>query len=167
MKVKERSPTRLRLVHFGWYYAAIAGIFGLLCLYATISLLGEGNYKDAAIFFFCGVGMSVGISLIATRRVEITLDREAGTVEVRNATAFGKRLRTAPFDQLHSAHMETSRTGDTHMHRLVLQFHDRPYWLVTKMYTSGDGTTHAIGMINDWLEDPEAAARVVPHAIMS
>ncbi|MEM6305268.1 MAG: hypothetical protein AAF744_11135 [Pseudomonadota bacterium] len=153
MKIKERSPERLRLYHLGWYYAAGSAVFGLLCLYAAISLYGEGNIRDAAIFFFCGCGMSLGLALVATRSVTVTLDRVAGIVHVRNVTATGKRVRSAPLSALAKAGIDSSRTGDLPMHRLTLHFNDRDPWIVTRMYTSGDGTEHACGIINDWLRD--------------
>lgn len=155
MKIAERSPERLRLTHLGWYYAAGAGVFGMLCLWAALNLYASGNMRDAAIFFFLGCGASVGLALVATRRVSVTLDRARNLAEVRNATAFGKQLRTAPLDQVDQATMQTSFTGDLPLHRLVLQFHDREAWVVTKMYTSGDGTSHAIEQINAWLGNPD------------
>lgn len=160
MKTLESSPQRLRMVHFGWYYGAIAAAFGMLCLYAGVSLWADGELRDALIFIGLGGGASLVLGLVATRKFSVTLDKEADTLEVRNASAFGKRLRTAPLHALKAAHMQTSNTGDLPLHRLVLLFHDRDGWVVTRMYTSGDGTMHALTQINDWIREhlpaPEA-----------
>lgn len=151
MKILERSPTRLRLMHFGWYYGAIAALFGTLCLYAGLGLWSEGDLRGALIFISLGGGASLALGLVATRKVTVTLDKQAGIVHVHNGTVFGTRIRSAPLAALKEAHMQTSNTGDLPLHRLVLLFHDREGWVVTNMYTSGDGTVQALTQINTWM----------------
>jgi hypothetical protein len=151
MKTLERSPKRLRMTHFGWYYGAIAAVFGALCLYAGLSLWADGNLRDAFIFTFLGGGAALILGLVATRKFTVTLDKAAGIVHVRNGTVLGTKVRSAPLHALKGAHMQTSYTGDLALHRLVLLFHDREGWVVTKMYTSGDGTTEALTQINTWM----------------
>jgi hypothetical protein len=151
MKTLERSQKRLRLVHFGWYYGAVAAGLGALCLYAGLSLLAQNDLRGAAAFIGLGCGPSVILGLIATRKVVVTLDKEANIVHVRNVTAFGARVRSAPLGSLKQAHMQTSSNADLAVHRLVLLFHDRERWIVTKMYTSGDGPALALTQINTWM----------------
>lgn len=151
MKTLERSPTRLRLEHFGWYYGAISAVFGALCLYAAANLWSDGDIKDSLIFAGLGGGASLILGLVATRRFSVTLDRAAGIVHVRNGSALGVTVRSAPLSCLTQAHLQTSKTGDLTLYRLVLLFDDRDGWVVTRMYTSGDGTMRAVDMINSWL----------------
>lgn len=151
MKTLERSARRLRLTHFGWYYGAIAAAFGALCLYAAVNLWMDGNLRDAAIFAGLGAGGSLVLGLVATRKFTVTLDRTTGVVHVRNTTATGTRVRAAPLTSLKTAHLQTTNTGDLQLYRLILQFHDRDAWVVTRMYTSGDGTIHAVETINTWI----------------
>lgn len=151
MKPLERSPTRLRLEHFGWYYGAISAVFGALCLYAAANLWSDGDIKDSLIFAGLGGGASLILGLVATRRFTVTLDRAAGIVHVRNGSVLGVTVRSAPLSCLTQAHLQTSKTGDLTLYRLVLLFDDRDGWVVTRMYTSGDGTMRAVDMINSWL----------------
>lgn len=150
MKTTERSPDRLRLVHFGWYYGAMAAAFGAICLYAGIDLWWSGQFKDALVFTLLGGGASVILGLVATRRVSVVLDRSLGVVHVHNTTALGRRSRSAPLAAFQTADKQTSNTGDLQLHRLTLRFSDRDEWVVTNMYTSGDGADHAVTQINSW-----------------
>jgi hypothetical protein len=151
MKTLERSPTRLRLVHFSWYYGAIAAACGALCLYLGLSLWAEGDMRGALVFIGPVGAASLILGSVAMRKVKVTLDKAAGIVHVRNVSIFGTRVRSAPLSALKQAHMQTSNTGNLSLRRLVFLFHDREGWVVTRMYTSDEGAAQTLTQINNWI----------------
>jgi hypothetical protein len=154
MKVTRDTPDLLVLDDVPWVLAAALMVPLLVFLAATLALLVAGEWTGAA-GALAGTALWAMALTVFVERLQLILDRGAGTVTLRRRTLWRYRQDIFALASLARADVDTRRRSKGGLtHRPVLVFdtgEDRGTWPVTEIYTSGQGADRTAAAINRWL----------------
>lgn len=154
MKVIRNTPDHLILEETPW-------ILGIAMVGFILSFVGPGLFLvvsgDWMGLFFAGVGGGLGFMALAVfvQRIQLILDRRAGTLTLRHATILRYIQEVIPLTHLQGAELE-SRVGSKGRRlvraELVLSSGTGTRRLpVTEVWTNGGGPGRTVASVNAWL----------------
>ncbi len=152
MKVSHDSPDLLILDHVPWI---MAGIFSALILgSAAMAMIMLADGELIGVLVGLGGVPFFALFLVAfVRRVQVVLDRRAGTATVKRRGLVRSSGEQIDLHRLRKAVVQTSRSSDSDTHRPALLIAGRDEALpILFVYSSGRSAGRDVRRINDWLE---------------
>lgn len=157
MKIVRNTPEQLILQNVPWMMSGLLALAILGMTAGCLYNLTAGEYKTAAMLFFCGP-VFMGLFFAAfVQRDDLILDRSRNLIELRNATMFSRTKTHHDLTHLEKAVVQTkysSGDGPSRTHQIALVLNggtDTGAHPVTGVYTSGSGSERAADAINAWL----------------
>jgi hypothetical protein len=154
MQVTQDTPELLVLDHVPWVLAIVLTVPLLIFAGAALALLVAGEWTGA-LGALAGMALWVLALLVFVERVQLILDRGAGTVTLRRRTLWRYRQDTFALTGLSRAEVQSRRgSKGGRVRRAVLVFdrgEDRGTWPVTEIFSSGPGAEHTAAAVNRWL----------------
>ena len=158
MQVLETSRRRLTLEDRPVALAVVLTVVILFLLALIFATWGTSGWLTLGLTLATAL---FGAALVLfVRRVQVTFDRDAGTVLIRTASLLGQSETTHPLARLSRASVETmishstpsngGRSTTSRTHRTVLHIGEDVVPL-TLTYSAGDGAERIAAAINDWL----------------
>ena len=154
MKVVSNSPNRIEVYYHPVAYLVLASIFAALCVWVALWQAADGNWKDVALLLGFASIMLAGFGGIFYRKVRLTMDRMTGQITHAKTVFFRNSVEYYPLEDLARVTVDTSFTGDTAMHRALMQFHSRDAVPVLRAYISGGNGIEIAETLQAWLESP-------------
>lgn len=162
MKVSRNTPDQLVVDVAPWGIGV--GLVLFILLFVGIGLLVlPVSLPGGLVFILAGGGLGLAAFAIFVRRVQLILDRPAGTVTLRRRSLFGRDAETHPLAALAGAevgdHARRDRETETlaRTQRVELVFGGARVPL-TQDYSSGGARARVARAINDWLDSARSAA---------
>ena len=162
MKVTRNTPDHLVVDVAPWGIGI--GLVLFILLFVGIGLLVlPVTLPGGLAFILVGGGLGLAAFAIFVRRVQLILDRPAGTVTLRRRSLFGSDAETHPLAELAGAevasHARRDRETDTvtRTERVELLF-GKARVPLTEDYSSGGAHARVARAINDWLDSARSAA---------
>ncbi len=151
MKVKRETEDELVLESQPWFIGLvlIAMIVGFVGVGLNM-ILGDWNG-----LFLMGAGLSMGGLCFAflVERTQLWADRATDTLAYRRQTVFRKTEERFPLSSVLAADVESRRSKNGSVHRLVLMAKDRGVGRISvgTVWVSGGGPRRAARAFNRWL----------------
>lgn len=154
MKISHDAPDLLILDYTPWVWAVVLMIPTLVFIGFGLSLLAEGGVLGG-LGAILGSGIWIMALAIFVERLQVILDRHAGTVTLRRRTVLRYRQDVhdmAALDRAEVQRSSGSKGGSTYRPVLVFEGgEDRGIHPITQIYSSGRGAHRATDAINGWL----------------
>lgn len=157
MRVIEETGTRLVMVHRPW--ATGIALVAAVAVTARVAagLAAAGDWPGAAMIGG-GAVLCAGALFVFVRPSRVTLDRAAGTLEVVEWTAAGRRLRSAPLADVTGAAVnrgrETFVPGGQRGARAVVTLRGGGSLPLADAYMARRPAARAVAAIERWLGRP-------------
>ena len=156
MKVTRQTDRQLIVEDTPWFIAIMMVVFILAFVGPGILMMMDGVWQGA-FFALAGGGMGVAGLAVFVRRVQVILDRDTGTVTMRERSLFGYRQVVHRLSNLDHARLDRTvgKEGKA-MYRPTLVLGsgmsagDHP---IVASYTNTGGPKRMVDAINDWLTD--------------
>ncbi|MEX0284298.1 MAG: hypothetical protein AB3N23_06775 [Paracoccaceae bacterium] len=157
MKVTRNTPDQLILSNNPWVLGVILIVFILVFVGVGLTVFLQGDWFGL-LFIIMGGGIGAATFCGLVRRVQVILNRPAGTITIQRRSVFGYTRDDHDLSRLQRADVESSTTrtdrGTSTVHRAVLVMGDgtdtTPVPIV-KAYYGGPGAQELADAVNDWL----------------
>ncbi len=154
MKMIRDTPDQLILEDTPWLLGIAMIGFILAFVGPGLFLVMSGEWMG---LFFAGVGGGLGVMALAVfvERIQLILDRQAGTLTIRRATVLRYVQEVLPLSDLVGAELESrigGKGGRTQRAALVLSDGTgRRLHPITEVWTNGAGPARTVAAITGWL----------------
>lgn len=154
MRVIRNTPEQLILANRPWLLGVMLILFILIFVGSGLAMILDGEWPG---LILAGLGGGIGVIAFAAfvRRVQVILDRTAGTVTLRRRSVFGYSQVVHRLSHLREAVLEataSSKGGTLYRPVLVLDGGmSAGRHPIVQSYTNGSGPQRLTDAVNAWL----------------